>query len=111
MKILGLETLVFGVDDVASAARFLTDYGLTPVDVSAAGGRFEAIDGTAVVIAHQGDPQLPAPPAPGCRLRKTVMGVVDAATLSAIEAELRRDREVRRLPNGSIESDGRSPAS
>jgi catechol 2,3-dioxygenase-like lactoylglutathione lyase family enzyme len=104
MKITGLESLIFGLDDVAGAARFLTDYGLTPVHVSETGGSFEAIDGTSVVIAHEGDPRLPAPPTPGCRLRKTVMGVVDVATLQAIAAELRRDREVRRLDDGSIET-------
>ncbi len=104
MKIVGLDSLIFGVDDVPGAARFLTDYGLTPVNVTADGGRFEALDGTAVVIARDDNPALPKPPAPSCRLRKTVMGVEDAATLEAITAELRRDREVRRLADGSIES-------
>ncbi|CCD89385.1 putative glyoxalase (dioxygenase domain) [Bradyrhizobium sp. ORS 285] len=104
MKIVGLESLVFAVDDVRGAARFLVDYGLTAVDLSDRGGRFEAMDGTAVVIARQDDPSLPPGPTPGCRLRKTVMGVADEATLGAIAAELRRDREVRRLPDGSIES-------
>jgi catechol 2,3-dioxygenase-like lactoylglutathione lyase family enzyme len=100
MRITGLEALVFGVDEVAGAARYLTDYGLT----AAPGGRFEALDGTAIVVTEARDPNLPAPPAPGCRLRKTVMGVADAATLEDIAAELSRDREVRRRPNGSIES-------
>lgn len=104
MRITGLETLVFGVDDVAGAARYLTDYGLAATGVSEAGGRFEAIDGTAVVVARQDDARLPPAPTPGCRLRKTVMGVVAASDLDAIEAELRRDREVRRLRDGSIES-------
>ena len=70
MRITGLETLLFGLDDVAGAARYLTDYGLEPARVSETGGRFEAIDGTAVVIAHQGDPRLPAPPAPPARPRQ-----------------------------------------
>ncbi|CAL77471.1 putative glyoxalase (dioxygenase domain) [Bradyrhizobium sp. ORS 278] len=104
MKIFGLESLIFAVDDVRGAARFLVDYGLTAVDVSERGGRFEAMDGTAVVIARQDEPSLPPGPTPGCRLRKTVMGVADEITLGAIAAELRRDREVRRLPDGSIES-------
>ncbi|MBZ0163125.1 MAG: VOC family protein [Notoacmeibacter sp.] len=104
MKIVGLDNLIFGVDNVADSARFLADYGLTPVDVTDRGGRFEAIDGTSVEIAHQSDTRLPAAPAPGCRLRKTVMGTADAATIDAIAAELSRDREVKRLPDGSIES-------
>lgn len=100
MNITGLDALVFAVDDLGAAAQYLIDYGL----VDAGGGRFEALDGTAVVIAREDDASLPAPPAPGCRLRKTVMGVADAATLQAIAEELGRDREVRRLADGSIES-------
>jgi hypothetical protein len=59
MNILGPDTLVFGVDDVAACSRYLTDYGLEPIGVTAEGGRFEALDGTAIEIAHQGDPRLP----------------------------------------------------
>ena len=100
MKITGIETLVFGVDDDAAAATYLTDYGLLP----AGGGRYEALDGTGVVVARADDPALPAAMGGGCLLRRTVMGVADAATVDAIAAELGRDREVRRLPDGSIDS-------
>lgn len=100
MNITGLDALVFGVDDIGAAAQYLLDYGL----VDAGGGRFEALDGTAVVIARENDASLPKAPAPGCRLRKTLLGVADAATLEAVATELARDREVRRLPDGSIES-------
>ena len=51
---------MFGVDDVAASVQYLTDYGLKPVNVNAAGGTFEALDGTAVVIRHKDDPSLPA---------------------------------------------------
>lgn len=37
-------------------------------------------------------------------LRKMVYGVADQATLEAIAAELGKDREVRRLADGSLES-------
>lgn len=100
MNIIGLETLVFAVDDLANGAQYLRDYGLA----DAGGGRFEAMDGTAIVIIDEKDPTLPAPPAPGCRLRRTVMGVASRADLDAIAAELKRDREVRERPDGSIES-------
>jgi catechol 2,3-dioxygenase-like lactoylglutathione lyase family enzyme len=100
MKIIGLDALVFGVDDLAGCRQYLLDYGLT----DAGGGRFEALDGTAIVIAADNSAALPPSPNPGCRLRKTVFGVADAATVKAIEAELGKDREVRRLADGSIES-------
>ena len=104
MKIIGPDALVFGVDDVAACARYLTDYGLSPVGVDEQGGRFEALDGTAIVIAHQSDPSLPPSLGTASMLRKTIYGVADAAVLSAIAEELGRDREVKRLPDGSIES-------
>jgi catechol 2,3-dioxygenase-like lactoylglutathione lyase family enzyme len=100
MNIIGLDALVFGVDDMGAAAQYLRDYGL----IDAGGGRFEALDGTAVVIAPENDASLPKAPTPGCRLRKTLMGVGDAAAVEAIATELSKDREVRRLPDGSIES-------
>ena len=104
MNIIGPDALVFGVDDVAACAQFLTDYGLTPVGVDERGGRFEAEDGTAVVIARADDPALPPAMGTASLLRKTVYGVKDAAALSAIAEELGRDREVRRLPDGSLEA-------
>lgn len=104
MNIIGPEALVFGVEDVAVCARFLEDYGLTPVGVSAAGGRFEAEDGSAVVLARADDPALPPSLGTTSSLRKTVYGVADEATIAAIAEELGRDRTVRRLDDGSIEA-------
>ena len=100
MNIIGPDALVFGVDDVEACAQYFTDYGLTPVG----DGRFEALDGTAVVIKSGDDPTLPGPLATGSTLRKTVYGVADAGVLEAIAAELGSDREVRTLPDGSLET-------
>lgn len=99
MKIIGPDALVFGVDDVAACTQYLNDYGLTPVG----NGRFEALDGTAVVIQAKGDDQLPPSMDTASMLRETVYGVADVASLDAIEAELRRDREVTRT-NGIMRS-------
>lgn len=78
MNILGPDALVFGVDDVAACSQYLIDYGLTAVG----GGRFEAADGTAIVIAHQSDASLPPGLGTASMLRQTVYGVADAATLT-----------------------------
>ena len=101
MRILGPDTLVFGVDDVASCASFLADYGLTPQG----DGAFEALDGTGVVIRHKDDPALPKWTLPTSnQLRKTIYGVEDRAALDEIAHELARDREVKFLADGSIEA-------
>ncbi|WP_233804873.1 VOC family protein [Paraburkholderia sp. HP33-1] len=104
MNIIGPDTLVFGVDDVASCKQYLLDYGLLPAHANEAGGRFEALDGTGIEIAHRDAPSLPPALGTASMLRKTVYGVADAATLDAIAHELQRDREVRKLADGSIES-------
>lgn len=92
MNIVGLDALVFGVDDLDACRGYLIDYGLQ----DSGDGRFEALDGTAVVVLPKDDPSLPPGLGTASMLRETVYGVVDAATLDAIEAELQHDREVTR---------------
>jgi catechol 2,3-dioxygenase-like lactoylglutathione lyase family enzyme len=104
MNIIGPDSLVFGVDDVCGSTQYLTDYGLRPVGVDAAGGCFAALDGTSIVIRHKDDTELPAPLGTTSMLRKTLYGVRDKATLASIAAELGKDRDVRHLPDESIES-------
>jgi catechol 2,3-dioxygenase-like lactoylglutathione lyase family enzyme len=100
MNIIGPDALVFGVDDVAACAQYLTDYGLTPVG----NGRFEALDGTAIVLAHKDDPALPPSLGTASMLRKTIYGVADRASLDKIAVELATDRDVARLEDGSLET-------
>jgi catechol 2,3-dioxygenase-like lactoylglutathione lyase family enzyme len=104
MNIIGLDTLVFGVDDVAACNQYLVDYGLLRIHSDENGGCFEALDGTGVTIVRRDDPDLPAALGTASMLRKTIYGVADSATLDAIVTELHRDREVRKLADGSIES-------
>jgi catechol 2,3-dioxygenase-like lactoylglutathione lyase family enzyme len=107
MNILGPDCLVFGVDDVANCRQYLVDYGLLPVSTNGGdseGGRFEALDGTAIEIRHVGDTSLPPALGTASMLRKTIYGVADKAALEQIAHELRKDREVRTLADGSLES-------
>ncbi|TWO72911.1 glyoxalase [Caenimonas sedimenti] len=104
MNILGPDALVFGVTDLDACTQYLTDYGLAPVEVTTKGGRFEALDGTCVELRHADDPSLPPGLGTASLLRKTVYGVADQATLDAIARELRTDREVKRLADGSLEA-------
>ena len=101
MNIIGPDLLVFGVDNPDDCRQFVSDYGLT----AAGGNRFEALDGTGVMILPKDDPTLPPALHTGTSLRKTVYGVADQQTLDAIEAELSKDREVRKLDDGSLEAE------
>jgi catechol 2,3-dioxygenase-like lactoylglutathione lyase family enzyme len=102
MNIIGPDELVFGVDDLDACTQYLLDYGLKPTAASGAGGRFEALDGTAVVLRPAQDPGLPPPLGRTPSLRETTYGVVDERSLKEIAAELSKDREVGRGPDGSI---------
>ncbi|MBW5440502.1 glyoxalase [Bradyrhizobium canariense] len=102
MKIVGLDTLIFGVEDLAIAGQFFRDYGAIEAPIEG-GLRFEALDGTGVEFYPADDARLPAAPVAGCQLRKTVMGVSCAEDLEAIRAEVSKDREVRSVADQSIE--------
>lgn len=102
MNILGLDALVFGVDDLQACADCLRDYGLAAVHLDADGGHFEALDGSAIIIRRPEDPNLPAAMGPAPSLRETIYGVASFTDLAAIEDELSRDREVRRDANGTL---------
>jgi len=102
MRIIGPEDLVFGVDNVDACRAFLRDYGLTEIALDGAGHRFEALDGTALTIRHQDDAALPAPLPTATKLRQTVWGCEDQATVDAIAGELSKDRQVTRNADGSI---------
>jgi len=105
MNIRGLDTLVFGVDDLAASRQYLLDYGLDEVGFDpVAGGTFAALDGTSITIRHSDDASLPPLP-PGAHspcLRETIYGVADAATLDALQAELGKDRPAERGADGVL---------
>ncbi|MFG1181732.1 VOC family protein [Xanthobacter versatilis] len=100
MNIIGPDALVFGVDDVAACATYLTDFGLQPTGDNL----FEALDGTGIAIRHRSDAALPAAIETGNMLRQIIYGVADEATVDAIADELGKDRQVTRGGDGSIEA-------
>jgi catechol 2,3-dioxygenase-like lactoylglutathione lyase family enzyme len=102
INIVGPDALVFGVDDTDACATYLTDYGLKPAERTDTGDSFQALDGTRVEIRRRDDPTLPPALESGSKLRETIYGVADEASLGAIAAELSKDRPVSRCQDGSI---------
>ncbi len=100
MNIIGPDALVFGVENVKDCEQYLIDYGLDSVG----DGRFEALDGTSIVVLPVDDASLPPALPTGNMLRKTIYGVADQNTLDAIAGELGTDREVKVLDDGSLEA-------
>jgi catechol 2,3-dioxygenase-like lactoylglutathione lyase family enzyme len=102
VKILGPDSLIFGVDELDACYGYLTDYGLRKVDAAPSGASFEALDGTSIVVRKAADPGLPPPIAAAPNIREQIYGVADQATLEAIGAELSRDREVTQGSDGIV---------
>lgn len=102
MNIVGLDSLVFGVDDVDAATTFLLDYGIRKTERGSTGASLEGLDGTSIVVRSATDAGLPPANAPTPNLRETVFGVSDAAVLERIGAELSKDREVKRTSSGVL---------
>ncbi|EZP71055.1 Glyoxalase/bleomycin resistance protein/dioxygenase [Sphingomonas paucimobilis] len=103
MTILGVESAVFGVADLAEHVRFWKDFGLPLHHEGADEAVFQVASGSRVVLYRHGDPRLPAPdPFPGDGLKETVWGVLNAQELDRIAASLATEVEVRCDADGTV---------
>lgn len=92
IEITGAEWVVFGVEDIEEARRFLALYGLEETLNESGRSVWCALDGSGVELRSVDDPSLPPAPIPGSTARLSVWGVANQASLDLIEAELRKDR-------------------
>jgi catechol 2,3-dioxygenase-like lactoylglutathione lyase family enzyme len=102
MSILGIESVVFGVDDLPQNTRFWTDFGL-PVECSTQKESvFRVASGSRVILRLHGDPGLPSQdPFPGNGAKETIWGVDTAENLEKLVAGLATDRPVTRDADGT----------
>jgi len=101
MPILGVESVVYGVDDLDACARFWTDFGLIEVAASADERVFEVQNGSRIILRRRGDERLPKAYNHEPGVHETVWGVDTQAALDAFVADLSQDRNVRFEPDGS----------
>lgn len=101
MAILGIESLHYGVDDVATCTRFFTDFGLPLLESSGEISRFRLPEGSTVVIRQLQDPALPASSVIGAGVREVIWGVDTVQSLADMVKSLAADREVRRDADGT----------
>jgi catechol 2,3-dioxygenase-like lactoylglutathione lyase family enzyme len=101
MAILGVESVEFGVDDVATCTRFWNDFGLNQVAQDDATSVFEVASGSRVIVMGGDDARLPKRNFPGNGVRRTVWGVDTADNLETLVRGLEEVVTVRRDADGS----------
>ena len=104
MPIQRIESLTYGVEDVATGVRYFEDLGLDKVEGGAAGATFRTPTDQHVFLRRMDDPALPPAPESGPTMREPVWGVDSKATLEAIGAELAKDRDVKATQDGILHS-------
>jgi catechol 2,3-dioxygenase-like lactoylglutathione lyase family enzyme len=88
VAIIGIERLVYGVDDVETSTRFFRDFGLAELE-GADGREFGLVNGARVVVRPLGDTALPQGGSiAGQGVREVIWGVDTPAALEALRARL-----------------------
>ncbi len=94
MAITGIQSLVYGVEDVQTCTRFFVDFGLPLVRGDAEEAVFRLEEGSEVRILALGDKRLPESSLVGPGVREVVWGVDSREALQALVQDLSRDRKV-----------------
>jgi len=102
MTIMRVESLTYGVDDIAAGIRYYDDWGLPRIDHGAKGADYVLPSGQMIKLRNASDPSLPPPTEAGSTVREVTWGVDNAAGLDAIGAALSRDRKVERDSDGVL---------
>ena len=102
MAITGVQSVVYGVEDLPKCIQFHKDFGLELAEENEKGAVFETTDGSTIVLRDRNDPSLPSDTMAKPSVRELVWRVDTEASLDALEKELSSDREVRRDENGVL---------
>jgi catechol 2,3-dioxygenase-like lactoylglutathione lyase family enzyme len=84
MSIEGIEEVIYGVEDLAKAERFWTDWGLRLAASSASELDFRTLNGSAVRVRAATDASLPPAIEPGSTVREVTWCVDSAADLDVL---------------------------
>ena len=102
MKITTVDSVTYGVPDLARAKQFWSDFGLSLEADDERRLLFSAMDASTVEVKLANDPSLPPAIERGPGVREATFGVETQADLDAIAAELARDRHVELDREGTL---------
>jgi catechol 2,3-dioxygenase-like lactoylglutathione lyase family enzyme len=101
MAINGIESVLYGVDDVAECTRYFIDFGLPLVKNAPDFSHFKLDEGSNVIIRHISDRSIPKSCLSGTGVCEVTWGVDGQESLDALVKDLGRDRTVGIDPDGS----------
>ena len=102
MKIVRVESLIHGVDDMETGVRYYEDWGVQLKSRGAGGVEFTMPSGQTIWVKPSSDPSLPKAPVGGPTVREVIWGVDTQASLEEVRLELSRDREVKADADGTL---------
>jgi catechol 2,3-dioxygenase-like lactoylglutathione lyase family enzyme len=95
MAIIGIETVLYRVDDLAEATRYFVDFGLPLLERSEQHSHFRLDEGSNVILRGVGDAALPTTALNGIGACEVIWGVDRQDSLDRLAKDLARDRELR----------------
>ncbi|MGO9933675.1 MAG: VOC family protein [Steroidobacteraceae bacterium] len=102
MTLLGVQSLVYGVDDLDTCTRFYEDFGLELAERDGGMARFQLAEGSSVILRRRDDPTLPQAFLGEAGPREIIWGVDSEASLESVASDLAGDRAVRIDANGTV---------
>jgi len=101
MAIIGIESLVYGVEDLQQSTRFFEDFGLSlhqEGDFSV----FKLEEGSRIILRHIDDPLLPQSSLIGFGVQETIWGVDTQDSLDSLSKILGQDRDLKIDEDGTV---------
>lgn len=95
MAIIGVETILYGVDNISESTRYFVDFGLPLLESSDACSHFRLDEGSNVIIRHIDDPLIPESSLTGTGVCEVIWGVDCQDSLDKLVNSLSEDRDVQ----------------
>ena len=102
MNLIGIEKLVYGVEDLDQCKKFWIDFGLSVSEDDDQHGLFACASGAKVEVRRIDDPCLPPPVVAEPTVRETIWAADSQDTVDMIGEELSKDRDVQIGDHGSV---------
>ncbi|MDH3737946.1 MAG: VOC family protein [Alphaproteobacteria bacterium] len=102
MNIIGVDGVVYGVEELDRCIDFWNDFGLVKQSADENGAVFATADGALIEVRSIDDPTLPPAAETGPTAREVYWGVDTPQTLDAIADEIGKDQPIARDDDGTV---------